>query len=60
MPSSAATVAALRPLSFQWFTASSLYSAVKSVLPADGLLIWVFIGFLRLVPEPVSVKLGQP
>jgi hypothetical protein len=24
------------------------------------LLIWVFIGFLRLVPEPVSVKLGQP
>src|SRR5206468_2187358 len=62
MPSSAATLAALRPLLRQNWSASCLYSSVYLALLRAGLLncvfMWALLGFLTL--SPLSVKLGQP
>src|SRR5207244_917269 len=62
MPSSAATLAALRPLLRHNSSASFLYSSVYLALLRDGLLNCVFIcaSFRFLTLCPLSVKSMQP
>src|SRR5205807_9966266 len=62
MPSSAATLAALRPLLRHNSSASFLYSSVYLALLRDGLLNCVFMwaSFRVLTLCPLSVKSMQP